>query len=154
MEETENKEEERMATRQDIDDLASKFEISTYSCSYDDFLRMLMGMVHTFFGEELISNKVNLDTLKVLIGKPYTFVRAIKLTWEQHQSEIEAKKNRYNKLDNKHDELKMKMRDLRQNTKLQQYMSAAFIGAIKAGEGGMFHEARNEIHHFERGDDY
>ena len=153
MEETENNEEMRMATRQDIDDLASKFEISEYSCSYDDFLRMLMGMVHSFFGEELLSNKVNLDTLKVLIGQPYAFVRTIKLVWEQHQSDIKSKKDRYNKLEEKYDRTKTKLRDLRHNTKLQQYMSAAFIGAIKAGEGGMFHEAQYELRHFERGED-
>ena len=112
-----------------------------------------MGMVHSFFGEELLSNKVNLDTLKVLIGQPYAFVRIIKLVWEQHQSDIKSKKDRYNKLEEKYDRTKTKLRDLRHNTKLQQYMSAAFIGSIKAGEGGMFHEAQYELRHFERGED-
>tara|TARA_R100000664_G_C2724239_1_gene116690 strand:+ start:446 stop:919 length:474 start_codon:yes stop_codon:yes gene_type:complete len=95
MEEEEQQEEEQEntgLTAKDIEHMGANLGINKGSCTYDNFVQALVKMVNIFLGNELMSDRINLDCLKVMEGQSCDLMDAVTEVFMQHEKAVKDEK--------------------------------------------------------------
>ena len=95
MEEEEQQEEEQEntgLTAKDIEHMGANLGINKGSCTYDSFVQALVKMVNIFLGNELMSDRINLDCLKVMEGQSCDLMDAVTEVFMQHDKAVKEEK--------------------------------------------------------------
>ena len=91
MEEEEQQEEEQQETgltAKDIEQMGANLGINKGSCTYDIFVQSLVEMVNIFLGNELMSDRINLDCLKVMEGQSCDLMDAVTKVFMNHEKTV------------------------------------------------------------------
>ena len=95
MEEEEQQEEEQEntgLTAKDIEQMGANLGINKGSCTYDKFVQALVKMVNIFLGNELMSDRINLDCLKVMEGQSCDLMDAVTEVFMEHDKAVKEEK--------------------------------------------------------------
>ena len=95
MEEEEQQEEEQEntgLTAGDIEQMGANLGINKGSCTYDKFVQALVKMVNIFLGNELMSDRINLDCLKVMEGQSCDLMDAVTEVFMQHEKAVKEER--------------------------------------------------------------
>ena len=152
MEEEEQQEEEQEntgLTAKDIEQMGANLGINKGSCTYDKFVQALVKMVNIFLGNELMSDRINLDCLKVMEGQSCDLMDAVTVVFMQHGKAVKEEtryKEQYRKEKRESNQRANHLAELNSALRMNANSSALLAAMCQAPEHAI--EILNIAHHY------